>query len=121
MGSVAGNRQFVVPQPSLFRRFNPQIVMIAGLVLVGFGAMFAIWLRKTPDDLTLIRHDDSYEVNLKAMTSFDLDQVGGRLTDVPAKFRALEGKKVELIGEMWNPHRIDDDTLSYFQLVYSKT
>jgi len=62
------------------------------------------------------------EVDLKAMSTFDMDQTNATLEDIPAKWRALEGQKVMAIGEMWAPHSADDSAkLDYFQLVYSKT
>jgi hypothetical protein len=112
--------RFEPPKPSLIRRINLRMVLIAGLVLFVVGAPFSIWLRQFVTG-GIIKHSDYYEVNLKAMSSFDLDQVNGQPSDIPAKFRALEGKRVLLVGEMWDPHGAGDDSLSYFQLVYSKT
>lgn len=112
--------KFAAPKASFIRRINLRMALIAGIVLLLVGAPFSIWLRQVLSG-GIINHGDYYEVNLKAMSDFYLDQVNGQVSDIPAKFRALEGKKVELIGEMWDPHGSSDDKLSYFQLVYSKT
>ena len=42
-------------------------------------------------------------VDLKAMSTFTFDQNNGTINDVPAKWRELDGKKVVLHGEMWEP------------------
>jgi len=110
--------KFAAPKASFIRRINLRMALIAGIVLLLVGAPFSIWLRQVLSG-GIINHGDYYEVNLKAMSDFYLDQVNGQVSDIPAKFRALEGKKVELIGEMWDPHGASDDKLSYFQLVYS--
>jgi len=119
MGSIVGNRPFVVPKPSLFRSFNPPMVLVVALAFAGFSAIFSLQLGQTTGPILF--HPDYCEVEFKAMTNFDLDQMNGQITDVPAKFRALDGKKIELIGEMWDPKGATEDKLSYFQLVNSKT
>jgi len=59
-------------------------------------------------------------VDLKAMSNFPLDQVAGSQQDVPQKWRDLDGKKVVLYGEMWDPTGAGDGVAS-FQLCYSIT
>jgi len=41
------------------------------------------------------------EVDLKAMSTFPFDQQNGAVQDIPEKWRALDGQKVVLYGEMW--------------------
>src|SRR4051794_9557714 len=58
------------------------------------------------------------EVDLKAMSVFNFNQVNGTINDVPKKWRDLDGKKVICYGEMWSP----TDAGRYvgsFDLVYS--
>src|SRR3954466_8668129 len=43
------------------------------------------------------------QVDLKAMSSFEFDQVNGTKQDIPEQWRNLDGKKVILRGEMWSP------------------
>ena len=57
-------------------------------------------------------------VELKAMSGFWFDQSNGTLKDVPEKWRKLEGQKVILEGEMWDP-RGAGERVSTYQLCYS--
>jgi hypothetical protein len=57
-------------------------------------------------------------VDLKAMSSFPFDQENGTLGDVPEKWRELDGKRVELVGEMWNQNAAGE-YVNQFDLVYS--
>jgi hypothetical protein len=57
-------------------------------------------------------------VNLKAMSTFTFDQVNGKLQDIPQKWRELDGQKVVLKGEMWEPLGTGQ-TVDNFVLVYS--
>lgn len=112
--------RFVAPKPPIWNRVNYRLIILAGVVFLFVGAPFFIWAR---DALSggIIRHGDYADVNLKAMSSFDMDQMNGSPEDIPAKFRGLEGTRVHLVGEMWAPNEAGDGTLKYFQLVYSKT
>jgi hypothetical protein len=58
------------------------------------------------------------EVNLKAMGSFMFDANLSTIEDVPAKWRALDGKRVILEGEMYAGSEASDE-VRQFQLVYS--
>jgi hypothetical protein len=112
--------RFVAPKASLIRRLNWRAALLAGIAFFFIGGFFYVWAR---DALSggIINHGDYSEVNLKAMSSFELDQVNGQVTDIPAKFRGLEGRRVALVGEMWAPREAGDGSLGYFQLVYSRT
>jgi hypothetical protein len=57
-------------------------------------------------------------VDLKKMSSFDLDQSTGKLSDVPPDMRQLDGKKVVLYGEIWAPDSASPE-LNHFDLCYS--
>jgi len=59
------------------------------------------------------------EVNLKAMSTFTFDQVNGTLEDVPKKWRELDGQKVILHGEMYQPFYAGYDEVDRFDLVFS--
>jgi hypothetical protein len=63
-------------------------------------------------------HGDYTSVDLKAMGNFPFDDDGGTLTDVPAGFRELNGKRVALEGMMWSTGSAGD-TVSSCQLVYN--
>jgi hypothetical protein len=58
------------------------------------------------------------EVDLKAMSNFIFDQTSGTINDVPEKWRKLDGQKVILYGEMWQPYQAGD-SVGGFELVYS--
>lgn len=58
------------------------------------------------------------EVDLKAMSLFPFDQMDGKLEDIPEKWRALDGQKVVVEGEMWQPYSAGNQVRG-FELVYS--
>src|SRR6187455_1442525 len=58
------------------------------------------------------------EVGLKAMSLFHFDQENGTIDDVPQKWRELDGQKVKVVGEMWDPYSAGNQVVG-FQLVYS--
>jgi hypothetical protein len=56
-------------------------------------------------------------VDLRSLGTFPLDSSAGTIIDVPARWRALDGKKVQLDGFLWNPQeRLNG--MHAFQLVY---
>jgi hypothetical protein len=108
------------PPPPWSQRINWRMMVLASIVLIIVGVPFYIWLDEV---VTGGIHDygSFKEVDLKAMSTFDMDQQSGTMDDIPLKFRQLDGKRCMMVGEMWNPHNAGDDSLSYFVLVYSKT
>jgi hypothetical protein len=105
----------------LSQRINWRILVFVGVIVAPIVLVFVWWLRI---DLSggIINQGDYKEVDLKAMSTFDMDQMNAKLTDIPEKWRALEGQKIMAIGEMWAPHSASSSgRLDYFQLVYSKT
>jgi hypothetical protein len=103
------------------QRFNWRVLVFVSVVVLPIMLLFFWWLNEF---LSGGIHDyGAYkEVDLKAMSSFDMDQVNATMDDIPLKWRELEGKKIMAIGEMWAPHSADESArLDYFQLVYSKT
>lgn len=94
--------------------------------LLGFIAIFALLLGY-PLYIYLdsmlsggIKQEGDYtRVDLKAMSTFTMDQKTGTVNDVPERFRKLDGKKVILTGEI-APGGFEARGLDqYFQLVYS--
>ena len=65
-------------------------------------------------------HDrgDLLTVDLKAMSNFEMDQNHGTSEDIPELYRKLEGKRVMLTGQMWDPYATAG-RVSNFSLVYS--
>ncbi len=113
-------RPMEAPKPGWGGRINFRIIVFVGVILLIAGVPIYMWLDEA---FTGGIHDrGAYkEVDLKAMSLFDMDQYSATMKDIPEQFRQLEGKDVMMVGEMWQPHSAGGDTLSYFQLVYSKT
>lgn len=57
------------------------------------------------------------DVNLKALGYFDMNEADATLKDVPPLYRALDGKRVALVGQIWAGREVNDVT--EFELVYS--
>jgi hypothetical protein len=57
-------------------------------------------------------------VDLKALSSFEMDQDNGTNEDIPLRYRKLDGKRVLLVGQMYNPYGANDKVQA-FTLVYS--
>src|SRR5262249_3384471 len=57
-------------------------------------------------------------VDLRAMSLFNFDQSNGRLEDVPARWRQLDGKKVILSGEVYTLNDASPQVRT-FDLCYS--
>ena len=103
------------------QRLNWRILVFVSAIVVPILLLFFWWLNEF---LSGGIHDyGSYkEVDLKAMSTFDMDQMNATMQDIPSKWRALEGQKVMAMGEMWAQQYAGDSArLDYFQLVYSKT
>jgi hypothetical protein len=101
----------------LTERVNIRMLVFAGIVLFLLGWQIYTFLSET---LTSGIHDrGSYkEVNLKALGQFGFEPRGGTIADVPSQYRALDGQKVLLEGEIYDPQEAGKD-ITRFQLVYS--
>ena len=101
----------------LSERINFRIIVFALAVLAPVG-----WIVYTYVDAVVsggIHDRGGYiEADLKAMSLFPFDQVNGKLTDVPPQWRALDGKRVQVVGEMWAPGSAAPE-IRNFQVVYS--
>lgn len=92
-------------KPSVFQRLRPKLqnwrlLAFFGFFLLLFGSLgYKIFNEVLSNGI----HDyGSYaEVNLKALGQFPFDGQNGLLTDIPARFRELDGRKVELQGFMY--------------------
>lgn len=62
--------------------------------------------------------DGLLHVDMQAMSAFPIDQATGTDNDIPICYRQLDGKRVELHGEMWNSVSTGG-MVSKFNLVYS--
>ena len=98
-------------------RVTPRMVffLLVVLALVGYPVYVFVEAAVTGG----IRDRGDYkEVDLKAMSLFHFDQNNGTIDDVPAKWRALDGQKVKVVGEMWQPYSAGNLVVG-FELVYS--
>ena len=66
----------------------------------------------------ITRRGDLLVVDLKALSSFEMDQDTGTTQDIPLRYRQLDGKRVLLVGQMWDPY-VADGQIRIFTLVYS--
>ncbi|HEY1921716.1 MAG TPA: hypothetical protein VGG44_03035 [Tepidisphaeraceae bacterium] len=66
----------------------------------------------------ITRRGDLMVVDLKAMSSFEMDQDVGTNEDVPQRYRQLDGKRVLLTGQIYDPD-VADGNIHTFTLVYS--
>ena len=98
------------------QRINFRAVLFGAIVVALVGYPVYLFL---DEKITggVKNRGDYLEVNLQEMSLFPFDQVAGTINDVPAKWRALDGKRVLLTGEMWNPYAADET--DSFDLCYS--
>lgn len=101
----------------LSERFNFRVILFAVAIAVIVGYPVYIYV-----DTALsggIKDRGEYkEVDLKAMSDFPFDATNGSETDIPPQFRALDGQKILVRGEMYDA-RGTGDTVRNFVLVYS--
>jgi len=97
---------------------NVRIIVFTVVFGLLIGAPLYIYLDQTLSHGVKQRADGVLEVNLKSMSTFPFDQNYGKMEDVPETYRALDGKKVVVIGEMWAPDAASP-RIDKFDLVYS--
>jgi len=105
-------------RPPLSERINFRLIVFLGVIvlIVGYPVYVLIDSQVTGGIKKL--QDGYTQVDLKAMSTFTFDQSDGAITDVPEKWRALNGKPVVLYGEMWQAQNADNE-LDHFDLCYS--
>jgi hypothetical protein len=98
-------------------RFNLRVILFVGVILFIFGSIAWKFLDTA---LTSGIHDKgSYvDVDLKTMSDWEMDPVIATDKSIPAEFRALDGKRVQLVGEI-APGMIARGAMAQFDLVYS--
>lgn len=100
------------------RRVNVRMVVFAALVLA-IVAFPVYWYLSVALTGGIRDAGNGYkEVDLMAMVEFPFDQKYGTVDDVPEKYRALDGQKVILTGEMV-PMQSAAPEIQSFSLVYS--
>src|SRR5918993_3706463 len=106
------------PYIPLSERFNFRMIGFALVVLLLVGYPMYVYVDSAVSGGIKEAGDGYKAVELQAMSSFLFDQNKGTIDDVPAKWRELDGQKVILEGEMWQPMSAGD-RLDSFELVYS--
>ena len=98
-------------------KLNLRLVVLALVVLAPLG-----WMTYTLVSQSIsegIEQVGAYkEVNLKALGNFPFDDLSDTEAAVPPVYRALDGQKVLLIGQMYSD-MVASNTTDRFQLVYS--
>jgi hypothetical protein len=100
------------------RRINWRILTFVAIFGVLLGMPIYVYLDSVISG-GIKNRGEYFEVDLKAMSSFPFDDMNGTVDDVPEKFRALDGKKVVLRGEIAPSSFNAVGADNYFQLVYS--
>jgi hypothetical protein len=98
----------------LKERINVRMLVFAAIAVVLIG--WPVYTFVTYSGIE--KSGDFYNVDLKAMSNFEMDQSKATINDVPKEWRDLDGKKVALEGEMWDA-RGAGDQVKQFQLCYS--
>ena len=98
-------------------RLSVRLIVLLALVAAPFLYVGYVIL-----DQSLIggvtRRGDYYDVDLKSLGYFPFDAAKDDISNVPSRWRELDGKRVALQGEMFDPDSAGDK-ISSFQLVYS--
>ena len=104
--------------PSLAERLNLRVILFLLVVLVPVGALGYVYFTNAASDGIRQGADGAKWVDLQKMSNFVFDQRNGTLADVPAQWRALDGQKVVLDGEI-APGKAAAGETKQFDLVWS--
>src|SRR4051794_14837469 len=105
-------------RPPLTQRINWRLIIFLGVVGLMIGYPVYQFVHESITGGISSAGGGFTHVELKAMSGFLFDQSNGALNDIPEKWRALDGKKVILEGEI-APTREAGRDVSGFQLCYS--
>jgi hypothetical protein len=104
------------------RRTNWAMIARVGLVVALVLALVGYAAKVTYESVIqggVVSAGDHYDVDLKALSNFEMDQVNGTLADIPERFRKLDGKKVLLQGEIAPTGYEAGPNITKFSLCYS--
>lgn len=105
----------------MLQRINPRFLVILGIVLLAIGMPLYIYIDTIAHGGVWSEKDergDYKKVDVKAISEFEMDQVTGTDADIPARYRALDGQRVLLQGEMYLLGT-EGPRLTEFNLCYS--
>lgn len=103
------------PKPR--QRVNVRLIAFVAIVAAPFLGVLYMFAKPLLNG-GITQHDGYAEVELKAMGYFPFNQATGTVADVPARFRALDGKRVVLKGFMFSPQSAGPYGAT-FQFVYN--
>ncbi len=98
-------------------RINFRMLIFAVVVLGLLGYPAYVYFNSVLNG-GIERSGQYLKVDLKAMGNYPFPADNAKPADIPAKWRALDGKKVLLMGEVWAPNEAGDH-MTNFELVYS--
>ncbi len=104
------------------RRTNWGMIARVGLVVTLVIALVGYAAKVTYESVIqggVVSAGDHFDVELKAMSNFDMSELNGTVADVPERFRNLDGKKVLLVGEVAPVGDVGGPKVSNFSLCYS--
>jgi hypothetical protein len=107
-----------IPMP---QRINPRMLIFTGvlLLLIGYPVYLFVDQKLHGGMWDVSDERGRYKmVDLKTLSGFEMDQLRGVNDDIPREFRALDGQRVMLVGEMWSG-RSAGGAQRDFDLVYS--
>lgn len=99
------------------QRINIRMVLFAAVMLVLVGTP-VYWYVDSALSGGIKNLGDRKAVSLKAMSDFAFDQVNGQVGDIPQRFRALDGQRIVVEGEIYSPNDASP-RLQSFQVCYS--
>jgi len=103
-------------------RINLRMVIFFAVILIPIGYVVYLfadtWITHGIWDAKDERYGSYKKVDLKAMSMYQLNQIAATDADIPAEYRALDGKRVMLVGEQYLGGRSRGQQLE-FDLVYS--
>src|SRR4051812_34083725 len=91
------------PPPLRASRINVRMIVFAAIVLLLVGFPLYVYVDSAVTGGIKDIGNGFKQVDLKAMSNFPFDQTNGALEDIPQKWRELDGQKVVLYGELYNP------------------
>jgi hypothetical protein len=100
-------------------RINFRIITFVAVLVGIFLFLFGGAIRQMMTG-GIVDRGEYVEVDLFTISNFEMDQSAATDDSVPAEFRRLDGKRVQLIGEMYRPLEvIGTGDVREFDLVYS--
>lgn len=102
----------------LSERINVRVLVFAAVALLVIGYPIYIFVSESVTGGVHNLGNGVKLVDLKAMSNFEMDQNNATIDSVPEQWRALDGQKVALEGQIWSPQAADGKFKS-FQLCYS--